>query len=86
MIVNTDSVLLDSLKKITQEFCYDYPNIDNAGPLGQLYALEQSYRGISAACDDLHDVIEKLRIICGMTKEEVANLFDFSISIGNKEE
>jgi len=64
--------LFGRLSEITQELCADYPNIAASEPWEQLYALEQSYRGVSAACDDLHAVIEKLR--CGMTKEEVADL------------
>ena len=70
----SSSVLLGRLSEITQELCADYPNIATVEPWEQLYALEQSYRGVSAACDDLHSVIEQLRIRCGMTKEEVADL------------
>lgn len=66
--------LLGRLAEITQELCADYPNIATAEPWEQLYALEQSFRGTSAANVDLHAVIEKLRIRCGMTKEEVADL------------
>jgi len=66
--------LFGRISEITQELCPDYPNIATVEPWEQLYALEQSYRGVSAACDDLHTVIEKLRIRCGMTKEEVADL------------
>ena len=66
--------LLGRLTEVTNELCADYPNIESAEPWERLYALEQSYRGIDAATDDLHAVIEKLRIRCGMTKEEVADL------------
>ena len=47
------TALLGRLAEITQELCADYPNIATAEPWEQLYALEQSYRGVSAACDDL---------------------------------
>lgn len=70
----SSSALLGRLSKITQELCADYPNVDTVEPWEQLYALEQSYRGVSAACDDLRSVIEKLRIRCRLTKEEVADL------------
>jgi len=70
----SSSVLLGRLAEITQELCPDYPNIATVEPWEQLYALEQSYRGVSSACDDLHAVIEKLRVRCGMSKEEVADL------------
>jgi Zn finger protein HypA/HybF involved in hydrogenase expression len=66
--------LFGRLSEITQELCADYPNIATVEPWEQLYALEQSYRGTNAANADLHAVIEKLRIRCGMTKEEVADL------------
>ena len=68
------SALLGRLAEITQELCADYPNIATVEPWEQLYALEQSYRVVSSACDDLHAVIEKLRLRCGMSKEEVADL------------
>jgi len=70
----TSHDLLDRLTEVTKELCADYPNITIVQPWEQLYALEQSYRGLSAACDDLHTLIEKLRIRCGMTKDEVFNL------------
>jgi hypothetical protein len=70
----SSSVLLCRLSEITQELCADYPNIATVEPWEQLYALEQSHRGVSAACDDLHKVIETLRVRCGLTKEEVVDL------------
>ena len=68
------SDLLGRLAEITDELCADYPLLAAADDWERLYALEQTHRGTLAANADLHALIEKLRIRCGMTKEEVAEL------------
>lgn len=68
----TDQDLLEKkLEEVTNELCSDYPGIEKAEPWERLYALEQSYRGVSLACEDLHKIIDRLRIRCGISVDEM---------------
>lgn len=58
------------IKDIAIEFCNDYPGVGTCNPLEQLYAIEESFKGIDAANTDLHQIIMKLRSKLGMTLEE----------------
>ena len=52
--------VVSMIKEVAVEICGDYPRIDECQPLEQLYAIEESFKGINAANTDLHHVIMKL--------------------------
>lgn len=47
-----DKRLSDRLKEIAIKHCSDYPNIEIAHELEQLYALDCALDGIKKACED----------------------------------
>ena len=61
-------------KEIAIEIAPDYPGIKTAEPWEQLYAIKSSYEGVSLACDDLHKLIEKMRLMLNISKEEVCDM------------
>lgn len=54
---------------MAQRIAPDYPFHSPVSPDELLWIIEQSYRGLQLANEDLHDIIEK-----GMTKEEFLRL------------
>ena len=58
------------IKEIAVNNCHDYPGIDCCSSIEQLYAIEESMKGIVAANTDLHQVILKLRGKLDMSLDE----------------
>ena len=62
--------VVSRIEDIAIELCDDYPEVDTCKPLEQLYAIEESFKGVNAANRDLHQIIMKLRGKFGMSLEE----------------
>jgi hypothetical protein len=65
----------ENFVNITNKHCIDYPNIENAGTMERLYALESTIIGLELACDDLHAIVETLSVKCDLTREEIFKMF-----------
>lgn len=70
------SALLGRLGEIARKHCSTYPGISTADAWEQLYAIECTMEGVSAANDDLHALIAMLRERCGMTAVEVVEMWE----------
>lgn len=66
--------VMDSIKEKAFLIAPDYPNIETCKPWEQLYAIASSYKGTSLANDDLHKLLEVMRLRLEMTKEEMIEL------------
>ena len=62
--------VVSRINEIAIDLCDDYPGVDTCKPLEQLYAIEESFKGVNAANTDLHQIIMKLRGKIGMSLEE----------------
>lgn len=69
------SAWLGRLGEIARKHCSTYPGISTADACEQLYAIECTMEGVSAANDDLHTLIAMLRERCGMTAVEVVEMW-----------
>jgi hypothetical protein len=62
--------------QIATEQCKDYPDIETTDSYGQLWAIESTMKGINDANKDLRNVIEKLRLMQGLSEDDIYNLFE----------
>lgn len=62
--------VVSRINEIAIDLCDDYPGVDTCKPLEQLYAIEESFKGVNATNTDLHQIIMKFRGKLGMSLEE----------------
>jgi hypothetical protein len=63
------------IREIAIKLQPDYPNINNANPMEQLYAIESGYEGIEKACHDWAKFGKYLWDGIGMTNDQVSSLW-----------
>jgi hypothetical protein len=54
------TVLLDEIKRTALAIAPDYPQIESVPPREQLWAIQQSCKGLEMANQDLHDIVRWL--------------------------
>ncbi len=64
-------MIKDRIKELAKQTAPDYPNIETVDTWEQLYAIDCAYRGTNMANQDLHLLIEELRLLIGISKEDV---------------
>lgn len=69
-VSNPIEAVVSRINEIAIKFCDDCSGVATCKPLEQLYAIEESFKGVNAANTDLHQIIMKLRGEFGMTLEE----------------
>ncbi len=72
------SALEGRIKEIALDTSKDYPNIENVGVFEQLWAIYEGYKGVHAANDRCHVLIDLLRIELGWTKDETIELYEIN--------
>lgn len=63
------------INEIAVKYCNDYPDIEKANPLEQLYAIEATLQGIDKANQDCHKIIKYFLNKCGMTPEQLVDIW-----------
>ena len=73
--LNALESILKSIKEKAITIAPDYPNIAESEPWEQLWAIQTSCEGTSAANDDCHKVIAALQRRLGMSREDLLTLW-----------
>jgi len=66
----------EGLKEAAIEIAPDYPNIETADQIEQLWAIKSTFEGVKAANDDLHKLIDVLRGRLNLSEEDVCEVWD----------
>lgn len=69
------------IAEIALEHCGDYPNIKGIPAYSQLWAIEQTIKGIDAANKDAHKMIKILAAKLGLSDIELVNFWEKEIPI-----
>lgn len=75
-LIRDRNIISSRIKEIALENNSDYPNVADVTPLEQLWSIESALKGTLAANGDLHAMLEILRLRCGLTKEQVVEIWD----------
>ena len=71
--------ILKYLKKISEKFCSNYPNIKKCSPSERLYAIESTLDGITQANDECHQMIQILRKKLNLSQEDILEIWETEI-------
>ena len=69
-------VIQMNITELAKKIAPDYPNIETVDTWEQLYAIDCAYRGTNMANNDLHLLINELRLLIGISKEDVLKFSD----------
>ena len=68
-----------ALKENAIKIAPDYPGVETCDIWDDKWAIVSAYEGTDKACDDLHKMIDFMRIKLGWTKEQVVEYWEKEI-------
>lgn len=71
--------MIERINEIALDHCKDYPDIKNAAPFEQLYAIESVLIGSQQANEDCHKFILFLRNKLNMSAEEAVKEWETAL-------